>query len=117
MTDEALQELMAKLDQLEEKQKEIMERLNRIEERLFPEPEKREVPETGPRSWAEAMKNREMKDWKQRIQKWDQLPPERKRASWANAMYDNLIEQKRKEVQEWDKKMRRTRKSDPREKG
>ncbi|MEW8985737.1 MAG: hypothetical protein AB2401_01765 [Bacillus sp. (in: firmicutes)] len=110
MMDEALQELMARLGRLEEKQKEIMERLNRIEDRLFPEPEKREVPETGPHSWAEAMKNREMQDWKKRIEKWDQLPPGRKRASWANAMYDNLIEQKWKEVQEWEEKMRQTRK-------
>src|SRR5690606_42147778 len=99
MTDEALQELMVKLDRLEEKQKEIMERLNRIEERLFPEPEKREVPETGPRTWAEAMKNSEMKNWKQRIQKWDQLTPERKRASWANVINYNLIEDKCKEMQ------------------
>ena len=105
--DEVLRELMARLDRIEEAQKEIRQRLDRIEDEVFPKPKKYEVPKTGPRSWAEAMKDREMQDWKERIRRWDQLPPERKRASWVNAMYDNLIEQKRKEVQEWDKKMRR----------
>ena len=102
-----MRELMARLDRIEKTQAEIQKRLERLENEVFSKFEEREVPKTGPRSWAEATKDREMQDWKERIREWDQVPPEKRRTSWSNAMYDNLIEPKRKETQEWDKKMRR----------